>query len=149
MPPRKPTWPITYADALTAQRRLARFLTPTPLRNYPALDEAVGCRVLVKHENHQPTNAFKVRNGFAVLTALPRADHERGVVAATRGNHGLGLAYAGKLLNIPVTICVPRGNNPEKNAAIRGYGATLVERGRTYDDAVAVMNELVEKRGLY
>src|SRR5262245_11361612 len=143
MPPKPSPWPITYADALAARRRLARYLAPTPLRNYPALDAAAGCRVLVKHENHQPTNSLKVRNGLAVLTALSRADRKRGVVAATRGNHGLGLAYAGRLLGVPVTICVPRGNNPEKNEAIRGCGATLIERGETYDDAVAAMDEFV------
>jgi threonine dehydratase len=145
----QPTSPITYADALAARRRLAPYLTPTPLRNYPALDEMVGCRVLVKHENHQPTNVFKVRNGLAVLTGLPRDQTRRGVVAASTGNHGAGVAYAGRLVGIPVRICVPRGNNPEKNRAVRGYGATLVESGRTYDDAVATMNGLVRRRGLY
>ena len=84
------TWPITYADVEAAARRLDPFLDPTPLRRYAALDEATGCRVLVKHENHQPTNSFKVRNGLAALTALDADERARGVVAATRGNHGLG-----------------------------------------------------------
>src|SRR5690606_5288828 len=72
----------------------------------------------------------------------------RGIVAASKGNHGLGLAYAGAMLGAPVTICVPTDNNPEKNAAIRGYGATLVEEGRDYDESVGVAARLVEERGM-
>ena len=113
------------------------------------LDAAVGhaVRVLVKHEN-LPTNAFKVRNGLSVLTALGDAERGRGVVAATRGNHGLGLAWAGARLGVRVTICVPVGNNPEKNEAVRGLGATLIEEGRDYDEAVTVAERLVAERRL-
>ncbi len=141
---------IAIADVLAAQRRIRPYLPPTPFRPHPLLDEAVGhgIRVLVKHENHQPTCAFKVRNGLAVVTALPDDARRRGVVAATRGNHGLGLAYAGRLLGVPVTICVPRGNNPEKNDAMGALGATLVEDGRDYDEAVTVAERLVSERGL-
>lgn len=141
-------FPIAYSDVLAARERLAPFLTPTPLRSYPALDAAVGAHVLVKHENHQPTNSFKVRNGFSVMTALTLEERRRGVVAATRGNHGAGLCYAGRRLGVPVTICVPVGNNPEKNEAMRGLGGTLVEEGRDYDEAVGVMDRLVRERGL-
>src|SRR5262249_11196953 len=107
-----------------------------------------GIQVWVKHENHLPTNAFKVRNALSVLTALAPEARARGVVAATRGNHGLGLAHAGAELGAPVTICVPLGNNPEKNEAIRGYGATLIEEGKDYDEAVTVAERLVRERGL-
>jgi threonine dehydratase len=143
-------WPISFEDVLHARRRLRPYLPPTALREYAPLDEAVGAgiRVLVKHENHQPTNAFKVRNGLAVMTALDASERERGVVAATRGNHGLGLAWAGRLLGVPVTICVPHGNNPEKNEALRGLGAELIEEGRDYDESVEVANRLVRERGL-
>jgi threonine dehydratase len=140
-------WPVTIADVTAAAERLSAHLAPTPLRTYPALSEALGCHVLVKHENHQPTNAFKVRNGLAVLTALDEKERRRGVVAASRGNHGLGLAHAGHLLGVATTVCVPVGNNPEKNAAIRGLGAELIEEGRDYDESVEVMNRLVEERG--
>lgn len=136
------------ADVQAAARRLEPYLSPTPLRRYPALDQAMGCRVLVKHENHQPTCSFKVRNGLAALTALDPEERRRGVVAATRGNHGLGLAYAGHQLGVGVTICVPLGNNPEKNQAMRCYGAELVEQGPDYDVAVEVMQRLVRLRGL-
>lgn len=139
---------IRLEDALAARRRLAPYLSPTPLRHYAALDEEVGARVLVKHENHLPTNAFKARNALAFMTALAPAQRTRGVVAATRGNHGAGLAWAGARLGVPVVICVPHGNNPEKNAAIRGHGAELVEAGRDYDEAVTVAERLVSERGL-
>jgi threonine dehydratase len=143
-------WPIAF-DAVTAAReRLRPHLPPSPLRSYVALDEAVGrgVRVLVKHENLQPTGAFKVRNGLSALTALPMAQLARGVVAATRGNHGLGVAWAGQRLGVPVTVCVPLGNNPEKNAAVRGLGARLVEEGRDYDESVRTAERLVREEGL-
>jgi threonine dehydratase len=135
---------------VAARARLEGHLAPTPLRSYAALDGAVGAgiRVFVKHENHQPTNAFKVRNALSALQALPDAARPRGVVAATRGNHGLGLAWAGRRLGLSVTICVPEGNNPEKNADILGLGAELVEQGRDYDEAVSVAEGLVRDRGL-
>jgi threonine dehydratase len=146
-----PGFPITFEDVVAARDRLKPHLPfPTPLRRYEPLDALVGhgIRVWVKHENHLPTNAFKVRNALSVLTALPHEQRARGVVAATRGNHGLGLAYAGAELGVPVTICVPIGNNAEKNEAIRGYGAVLVEEGRDYDEAVTVAERLVVERGL-
>ena len=143
-------WPIAFEDVLAAEARIRPHLAPTPLRAYAPLDAAVGhgITVLVKHENHQPTNAFKVRNALSVLTALDDAERARGAVAATRGNHGLGLAWAGARLGVRVTICVPRGNNPEKNEAVRGLGAELVEEGRDYDEAVGVAERLVAERGL-
>jgi threonine dehydratase len=143
-------WPITFADVLDARERIRPHLSPTPLRSYAPLDAAVGAgiRVLVKHENHCPTGAFKARNGMAVMTSLTAQERRRGVVAATRGNHGAGLAWAGQILGAPVTVCVPVGNNPEKNEAMRGFGAELVEEGRDYDDAVEVADRLVKERGL-
>ncbi|MDH3403479.1 MAG: pyridoxal-phosphate dependent enzyme [Acidobacteriota bacterium] len=143
-------WPLAFEDVLAARRVVAAVLPPTPLRSYALLDEAVGhgVRVLVKHENHQPTNAFKARNGLVALSRLSAEERGRGVVTATRGNHGQGVAWAGQRLGVRSTICVPLGNNPEKNAAIRAFGAELVERGETYDDAVEVARELVARRGM-
>jgi len=140
--------PITLDDVLAARERLSAYLAPTPLRNYPTLDAIVsGVTLLVKHENVQPTGSFKVRNGLATVTALSNTERARGVVGATTGNHGLGLAFAGRQLDVPVTICVPRGNNPEKNAALRAWGATVIEEGDDYDAAVAVAQRLVESEG--
>jgi len=142
------TWPIRWDDVVAARARLAPHLSATPLRRYPELDEELGVRVLVKHENHLPTNAFKARNTLSFLTALAPEQRARGVVAATRGNHGAGLAWSGARLGVPVVICVPHGNNPEKNAAIRGHGAELIEAGRDYDEAVEVAQRQVRERGL-
>jgi threonine dehydratase len=144
-------WPITYDDVVAARERFGSHLTPTPLRHYKALDDAVGhgVRVLVKHENHQPTNAFKVRNALSAMTALSDEQKQRGVIAATRGNHGQGVAWAGRLLGVPVTICVPLGNSPEKNQAMRDFGAELIESGKDYDESVAVAKQLVAERGLH
>jgi threonine dehydratase len=143
-------WPITIFDVLQARKRLQQRLQPTPLRAYGALDEAVGynIHVCVKHENHQPTQSFKARNAYAALTALTEDEKKRGVVAATRGNHGAGVAWAGQLLHIPVAICVPRGNNVEKNEAMRSFGAELFEEGDDYDAAVKVADRLVRERGM-
>jgi threonine dehydratase len=143
-------WPITMPDVLEARRRIAPYLERTPLRRYAPLDAAVGSgiSVFVKHENHLPTNAFKVRNNLAVLAAFTPEERRAGAIAATRGNHGQGLAWAGLLLGIPVTVCVPLGNNPEKNEAIRGFGALLIEEGRDYDESVAVARRLAQERGL-
>ncbi len=143
-------WPITFDDVLAARERLRPYLERSPMRTYPVLDAHVGhgIRVLVKHENLNPTNAFKIRNALSLMTALAPDERRRGVVAASKGNHGLGLAYAGALLGVPVTICVPVDNNPEKNAAIRGYGATLIERGADYDESAVVAEQVMKEKGL-
>lgn len=143
-------FPIQLGDALAARERLARFLVPTPLRAYEPLDEAVGhgIRILVKHENHQPTNAFKIRNGLAALTALDDAARKRGVVCGSAGNHGLGVAWAARALGVAATVCVPRLANPEKVAAIRGCGAEVIAEGEEYDDATVIAERLRRERGL-
>ncbi len=145
-----PAWPISFEEVLAARARIRPHIAPTPLRRYAPLDEAVGhgVAVWVKHENHCPTNSFKARNALSAMAALSAPEGKRGVVAATRGNHGLGVAWAGSLLGIRATICVPHGNNPEKNAGMRGYGATLVEEGRDYDESLEVAQRLVRERGL-
>jgi threonine dehydratase len=143
-------WPVAFRDVLEARRRIRPYLPPTPLRHYAALDEAAGdgIRVWVKHENHNPTNSFKARNAMSVLTALPQETRKRGVLGATRGNHGQGLAWAGSLLGAPVVVCVPVGNNPEKNEAMRSFGAELVEEGRDYDESVEVARRIERERGM-
>lgn len=149
--PTQPTsWPIDIDDVRQARERISSFLEPTPLREYAPLNEEIGhdIRVLVKHENHNPTNAFKVRNGLSAVAALTEKERARGVIAASRGNHGYGLAYAGHHLGVPITICVPQENNPEKNAAMRGLGVELIEQGNDYDDAVVVAESLARERGM-
>jgi threonine dehydratase len=141
-------WPISIDDARAARQRLSPHLQPTPFRYYPQLGEAVGgMDIFVKHENHQPTNSFKIRNGLSFMTALSEDERRRGVVAASTGNHGQGIAYGAGLLGVSATICVPKGNNPEKNAAMRALGATVVEEGRDYDEAVVEMLRIAAHEG--
>ena len=140
-------WPITFDDVERARARVSPYLTPTPLRSYPLLDTAAGLSLFVKHENHQPTGSFKVRNGLSFMTGLTPNERGRGVVAASTGNHGQGIAYGAALLGVAATICVPQGNNPEKNAAMRAWGATLVEEGRDYDESVQAMLRLARDAG--
>jgi threonine dehydratase len=144
-----PPWPITFDDVLAARERLAPYLQPTAFRRYPLLDEHIGggTSLLVKHENHQPTCSFKVRNGLSFITGLTAEERERGVVAASTGNHGQGIAYAASLLGVRATICVPVGNNPEKGAAMRSWGATVVEEGRDYDESVQAMLRIAREEG--
>ena len=142
-------WPVDLVMIAAARDRIRAYVPVSPLRSYPLLDAAVGndVRVFVKHENFNPTNSFKIRNGFSFVTALSPEERRRGIVAATRGNHGLGLAYAGAQFGVTVTICVPLGNNPEKNAAMRALGVRLIEEGRDYDESVTVANRIVRAEG--
>ena len=142
--------PISLDDVLAARERLRPHLTPTPLRHYPLLDELVGhdIRVSVKHENHQPTQSFKIRNGVSAILALSPEQRSKGVIGATTGNHGLGLAYAGQLTGTHVAICVPVANNPEKNAAIRALGAELIEVGANYDECTMHCARIRAERGM-
>ena len=143
-------WPITFDDVLAARERLRPYLTPTPLRTYATLDARVGAgiHVWVKHENHNPTNAFKVRNGIAAVSALSADERRRGVVAATAGNHGLGLAYAGRLFDTRIVICVPTTASPGKVEAIRGFGAEVVSLGHDYGEAIERAAQISEEQGL-
>lgn len=144
-----PPWPISFDEVLQARERLAPYLVPTPLRHYPLLDAHIGkgISLLVKHENHQPTCSFKVRNGLSFVTGMTGEERKRGIVTASTGNHGQGIAYASSLLDVKATICVPVGNNPEKGAAMRSWGATVLEEGRDYDESVQAMLRLAREKG--
>src|SRR4051812_40263923 len=142
-------WPITLDDVRAARERISKYIAPTAFREYPRLSAIAGAdmRVFVKHENHQPTNSFKIRNGLSFMTTLDAAQRKRGVVAASTGNHGQGIAFGARLLGSSATICVPAGNNPDKNAAMRALGATVIEEGRDYDEAVGVMQRIAKEEG--
>ena len=127
---------------------VSRYLPRTPTYTYAALSRLFGCELFVKHENHLPICAFKVRGGVNLLSALGEEERRRGVVTATRGNHGLSIAYAGRLFGVRAVIVVPRGNNPEKNEGISALGAELVEHGRDFDEARAHVDEIVRAQGL-
>jgi threonine dehydratase len=125
----------TFADVLAARRRIAPYLRPTPLFGYAGLDDLVDTEVLVKHENHLPVGAFKVRGGVNLVARLDDAGRERGLMTASTGNHGQSIAFAARAFGVAATICVPEGANPVKLAAIRGLGADIVVHGRDFDEA--------------
>jgi threonine dehydratase len=137
----------TIADVLEAKRRIAPYLRPTPLYRYSALDELLGADVFVKHENHQPVGAFKVRGGVNLISQLGEKERERGVISASTGNHGQSIAYAARLFAVPATICVPENANPVKVASMRGLGANVVFHGRDFDDARVRCEQLAEEHG--
>lgn len=141
-------WQVpTLADVLEARRRISPHLRPTPLYGYASLNELVGAEVYVKHENHQPVGAFKVRGGVNLISQLSSDERERGVIAASTGNHGQSIAYAARLFGVRATICVPEAANPVKVASMRGLGAQLVFHGRDYDDAREHCEQLASKHG--
>src|SRR5260370_12576625 len=114
---------------------------------HPLLAQETGLDVLVKHENHNPTGAFKARGGANLVASLT-PDERRGVVTATTGNHGQSIALACQREGVPCTIVTPVGNNPEKNAAMRALGAELIEFGRDFDEARERVEQLQHERGL-
>jgi threonine dehydratase len=122
-------------DVRGAAERIAPYLPQTALRPYPALTELVGTEVWVKHENHLPTAAFKVRGGVNLVAQLSGEERKRGLVSASTGNHGQSIAYAARLFGVHATICVPEGANPLKVAAIRSLGAEIVVHGVDFDEA--------------
>ena len=124
-------------------------MPPTPQLSWPLLNARAGCEIWVKHENHTATGAFKIRGGIVMLDALKRADPKLpGVVSATRGNHGQSLAWSGRRHGVRTVIVVPRGNSRDKNAAMRAWGAELVEHGRDFDEAKDHAAKLAREQGL-
>jgi threonine dehydratase len=142
------TWPVpTLADVLEARLRIAPHLRQTPLFRYAALDDLLGAEVHVKHENHQPIGAFKVRGGVNLVAQLDADERERGVVTASTGNHGQSIAFAARLFGVRAIVCVPEDANPVKVASMRGLGAELVFHGFDFDDAREHCERLAAERG--
>ena len=139
--------PPTLHDIYAARARVQPVIRRTPLMRHPLLAAETGLDILVKHENHNPTGAFKVRGGLNLIGTLSAAER-RGVITATTGNHGQSIALACQRERVPCTIVTPIGNNPEKNAAMRSYGAELLEFGRDFDEARERVEQLVQERGL-
>ncbi len=136
-------------ELATASDVVRRWVPPTPQYPWPLLGQLVGADVWVKHENHTPTGAFKVRGGLVYVDRL-RAQRPAvtGIVSATRGNHGQSLAFASRTAGLDATIVVPKGNSPDKNAAMRGFGAEVIERGHDFQAAREYSAELADDRGL-
>lgn len=133
-----------------AQDVVGAAMPPTPAYAWPLLSERLGADVIVKHENHTPIGAFKVRGGLVYLDRLKREHPDTtGIVSATRGNHGQSLAFAASRYRIPVTIYVPSGNSVEKNRAMRAFGADLVEHGEDFQAAREEAGRRAEAEGLH
>jgi threonine dehydratase len=122
-------------------------MQPSPMLRHPLLEEWLGCEAWVKHENHNPTGAFKIRGGLNLLAQLPPEDRRRGVISASTGNHGQSIAFASRMHGVRCRILVPLGNNPDKNAAMHAYGAEVIEHGRDYDEARVRVEQMVEEEG--
>jgi len=141
---------INLAELDAAAIFVYRFLAPTPQLQWPLLTQATGCDTWVKHENHLPTGAFKVRGGLVYLEWLrQQLPAIAGVITATRGNHGQSIGYAAGKVGIPATIVVPQGNSREKNAAMRALGVELIEAGHDFQAAAEYAARLAEERGLH
>jgi threonine dehydratase len=137
----------TFSDVLLARRQVSPYLRRTPLHSYPALNALVGTEVYIKHENYQPIGAFKVRGGINLVSQLSPDERERGVIAASTGNHGQSVAYAARLFGVKARIVVPEGANPGKVAAMQGMGAEVIFHGAVYDDAMQHCEALAREHG--
>jgi threonine dehydratase len=137
----------TLDDVRAAGRRIAPHLQPTPLYPHGALTELVGTEVFVKHENHLPTGAFKVRGGINLVSQLSEDERRRGVATASTGNHGQSIAFAAGRFGVHAIVCVPDGANPVKLAAMKRLGAELVVHGRDFDDAREHCEALAREHG--
>jgi len=122
-------------DIQHARTLLNGVIRRTPLTRHPLLDAETGLTIHVKHENHNPTGAFKVRGGLNLIASLSNDERARGVITASTGNHGQSISFASQRAGVSCIVAVPRGNNPDKNAAMRAFGATVVEEGKDFDEA--------------
>ena len=141
---------FTKDELEDAAQLVHRQVSPTPQTVWPQLCEKVAATVWVKHENHTPTGAFKIRGGISFIDWLTRTDPDvKGIITATRGNHGQSQARAAVAAGLQVKILVPRGNSPEKNAAMRAFGADLVEFGDDFDTARVEAIRLADVENLF
>jgi len=139
---------MTLPELENAARIVYRAMAPTPQQRWPLLDARAGAEVWVKHENHTPVGAFKIRGGLVYFDALARRGARvPGVVAATRGNHGQSIGYAAREYGIPAAIVVPHGNSASKNAAMRALGVELIEEGHDFQASLEAAARIAAERG--
>lgn len=139
--------PVTYDDVRDAQFRVHAVLKPTALIQWPGLSGQLGCNLFLKHENHQPVGAFKVRGGVNLVSRLTPSERAGGILGCSTGNHGQSLAFACRRFGARCTIVVPEGNNPDKNRAMRLLGAELIEHGCDFDEAREYLEKVVQPKG--
>jgi threonine dehydratase len=141
---------FTSADLEAAAQLVYTQMQPTPQYSWPLLNGAMGCEVWVKHENHGPTGAFKVRGGITFIDWLTRTHPDaNGICTATRGNHGQSQARAAKAAGLRALVYAPHGNSAEKNAAMKAFGAELIEFGDDFDEARAEAIRVAEQENLF
>jgi threonine dehydratase len=141
---------FTLPELAAATATVRTYVPPTPAFAWPLLAERVGATVIVKHENHTPTGSFKARGGLVYVDALCRSDRTlKGLVTATRGNHGQSIALAAARNGVPAVIVVPEGNSTEKNAAMQAFGGQLVTGGKDFDESRAVAVQIQNERGYH
>ena len=138
---------VRFEDVLEAQEVVHQFLHCTPLHFYPGLSFLLGADVFVKHENHHQTGAFKVRGGINLISSLSEEEKQAGVISATRGNHGLSIAFAAQMFGVKAVIVVPEGNSPEKNEQMLNLGVELMVFGRDFDEAREKAEQLQTEKG--
>jgi len=140
----------TLQDIYAARKHVYRYLSPTPLHHYATLSALIGADVYIKHENHQPVGAFKVRGGLNMAAHLTSEQKKGGLYTASTGNHGQSIAFAARAYGIQATIAVPEGANPGKVAAMRGLGAEVIFHGDDFDTAREwIMGIAKQKGGLF
>lgn len=137
----------TFHDVLLAKRQIEPYLRRTPMHSYPAINELIGTTVFIKHENAQPTGAFKVRGGVNLVSQMSDEERARGVIAASTGNHGQSVAYGARLFNVAARIIVPANANPGKVAAMRGMGAEVIFHGERFDASRLYCERLAVEHG--
>jgi threonine dehydratase len=140
---------VNLTRAFMARSVIYRYLNRTNLIRYPELSRLIGCDAFIKHENHNPTGSFKIRGALNFFHHMSKEELEAGILVATRGNHGLAMAWAGQWFHVPCTVVVPEGNNPEINRTIESYGAELIVHGEDFYDAQSYCEELVDSAGYY
>ena len=141
-------YPISIAEVVRARSILGGLLKPTQLIHYEGLSKALNTEVYIKHENHNPTGAFKIRGGANLLHHL-KEKNIHGVITFSTGNHGLSIATAARWFGLEAIIVVPEGNNPVKNRTIKETGAELIEAGTTFEEAATTVEQLCQERDLY
>ncbi len=139
----------TFDDVLLARDTIAPYLRPTALYPYKGLSDAVGAELWVKHENHQPTGAFKVRGGVNFMAHLSPEQRARGVITASTGNHGQSVAFAARLFGVRAVVAVPNGANPAKVASIRDFGAEIRFIGRDFEACRKYVEESAGREGMH
>ncbi len=140
---------VNPTKTLLARAVISRYLNRTSLTHYSELSRLIGCKAFVKHENHNPTGSFKIRGALNFFHHMSQEEVDAGILVATRGNHGLAMAWAGQWFHVPCTVVVPDNNNPEINRIIESYGAEVIVHGEDFYDAQSYCEELVDSAGYY